>query len=76
MNLNKPPSFVGIDEKAGTLTVAYLPSWYHKDRCDGCPRHNHLIFPWSKTEIGFCDRIEAEEPCEITGIRHVGEVNV
>jgi len=67
------PSFVGIDEKMGTVTVAYLPSWYHEDRCGGCRRHNHLISPWNKTEIGFCDLIENEEPCEKTDIGPEGE---
>lgn len=73
MNASKQPSFVGINEADGTITVAYLPSWYHKDRCDGCTRHNHLIFLWSKTEMGFCELIEKGEPCEITGVGPEGE---
>lgn len=68
MNVNRQPSFVGINEEEGTVTVAYLPSWYHEDRCDDCPRYHHLISPWSKSEIGFCELMEREAPCEITGI--------
>ena len=70
MSASKQPSYVEVNEAEGTATVAYLPSWYHADRCDDCPRYHHLSS--SKTEVAFCDLIEKEEPCEITGVRPEG----
>lgn len=71
-----------------TFTVGYLTSWYDSIRCDGCPRFHRLALPQSEivkiigadpirirtdTKAGFCDLIEAEEPCEITGVGPEGE---
>lgn len=71
MNAIKPPSFVGINEAKGTFTIAYLASWYDEARCDDCPRFHRVDV--SSTKILFCDLIEEEEPCEVTGIRYKGE---
>ena len=90
MSASKQPSFVGIDEKAGTFTArfVYLTSWYNGARCDDCPRFHCLAFPQSETvktienapirirtdtKGGFCELIENEEPCEITGVGPEGE---
>ncbi len=71
MSVSKPPSYVEVNEGEGTVTIGWLPSWYHEDRCDDCPRYNHVSS--SKTEVAFCDLIEKEKPCEKTGIGPEGE---
>jgi len=73
MSLSKTPSFVGVDEKQGKITVAFLTSWYDEERCSECPHFKYI--DTESTEIGYCEQIEKDEPCEITGIRHVGETN-
>lgn len=71
MSLSKPPSFVSVDEEKGKVTVAFLASWYNKERCSGCPRFKYTVD--GGLEVGYCEQIEADEACEVTGIRHVGE---
>lgn len=72
MSLNKQPSYVGINEKAGTFTIAYLTPWYNVDRCDSCPRFRKAVTePLAmRRVVAFCECMEAEEPCEITGKRY------
>ncbi len=74
MSLNKPPSFVGINQKDGTFTVAFLTAWYDVNRCDECPRFQQDP-PEKRRRVAFCECMEAEEPCEITGKRYTGEEN-
>jgi hypothetical protein len=74
MSLNKPPSFVGVDEKEGTFTVAFLDTWYKPSRCAECPRFQVRGFPGACRTIAYCECVEAEEPCEITGERYMNEV--
>jgi len=77
MSLNKQPSFVGINEKAGTFTIAYLTTWYNTDRCVSCPRFRKAVTePLAmRRVVAFCECMEADEPCEITGIRYMSEEN-
>jgi len=72
MSANKQPSFVGIDEKAGTFTIAFLTAWY-EDRCDTCPRFHKAVSLGTRSVVAFCECMEANEPCEITGIGPEGE---
>ncbi len=71
MSASKQPSFVAIDQIRGTATVAYLTSWYHEDRCDDCPRFHRLDF--SDVKMGYCELLEKDKPCEITGVGPEGE---
>lgn len=73
MNAIKAPSFVGINEAEGTFTIAYLASWYDEARCDDCPRFRKAVPRGTRSVVAFCDLIEEEEPCEVTGIRYKGE---
>ena len=73
MSLNKPPSFVSVDEGAGKVTVAFLTSWYDVDRCKGCARFKTRVKIRGRRVIAYCECMEAEEPCEVTGIRYEGE---
>ena len=73
MSANKQPSFVGIDEKAGTFTIPFLTAWYSEDRCDTCPRFRKAVSLGTRSVVAFCDLIEAGEPCEITGVGPEGE---
>ncbi|KKN41095.1 hypothetical protein LCGC14_0726560 [marine sediment metagenome] len=77
MSLNKPPSFVGINQKEGTFTVAFLTAWYDVDRCDECPRFMTNLEGLRRVSYCECMEAEPEEPCEITGKRytHEGEKN-
>ena len=68
MSVNKQPSFVGIDEKMGTFTIAFLTDWYNEDRCDTCPRFCKAVRLETRSVVAFCELIENEEPCEKTGI--------
>ncbi len=77
MSLNKQPSFVGINEKEATFTVAFLPSWYSVPRCHNCPRFQtrpetfvDVFNPKKGRKVAYCECMEAEEPCEVTGIRY------
>lgn len=72
MSLSKLPSFVGVDEEKGKITVAFLTSWYDEERCLECPHFKYIDS--GNREVAYCEQIEREEPCTITGIRHVGEV--
>lgn len=76
MSLNKTPSFVGVDEKAGTFTIAFLASWYNADRCDGCSRFRKAVRLETRSVVAFCELIEKDKPCEITGIRYEVKQNV
>ncbi|MCK4266713.1 MAG: hypothetical protein KAX31_05485 [Thermoplasmata archaeon] len=74
MSLNMPPSFVSVDEKRGKVTVAFLTSWYSEARCDKCLRFKKRAqFVHRTRTIAYCELIEADEACEVTGIHHVGE---
>ncbi len=73
MSLNKPPSFVGINQKDGTYTVAFLTAWYDVNRCENCACFKTRTEIEERRVIAYCERMEAEEPCEITGIRYEGE---
>ncbi len=82
MSLNKQPSYVGINEKEGTFTVAFLPTWYNTDRCYDCPRFQmrpeefvSVFNPRRSRKVAYCECMEAEDPCEITGERYTGEEN-
>lgn len=82
MSLNKQPSFVGINEKEGTFTVAFLTTWYNVNRCDDCPRFQKRpeefvspLNPKRRRVVAYCECMEAEDPCEITGKRYTGEEN-
>lgn len=68
MSLNKPPSFSAINAD-GTFTVAWIPPWYNPDRCNKCPRLGSAI----PGVVRYCECMEAEEPCEITGKRYTYE---
>ena len=70
MSLNKPPSFTAVDEKKGTLTIAFLTHWYDVDRCPECPRFNQRTYAKVRRVIAYCECMEAEEPCEVTGERY------
>ena len=91
MSLNNQPSYVEVNEKEGTFTIAYIPSWYHEDRCDTCtrfrkaaPRTRSVVVKGTKTAVSapvksstitFCECMEEEKPCAVTGKRYVGEEN-
>ncbi len=75
MSLNKQPSFVGVNEKEGTFTVAFLAVWYNEDRCDMCPRFKKAVPRHTRRTVAFCECMEDEKPCEVTGKRYVGEEN-
>ncbi len=76
MSSNKLPSFVGINEKEGTYTVVFFTAWYTAGRCDECPRfQQEPLAPEKRRRVAYCECMEAEEPCEITGKRYPGEVN-
>ena len=71
MSSNKPPSFVGINEKEGTYTVAFFTAWYNPDRCAECSRFKqNLTDPGARRIVAYCECMEAEEPCVITGKRY------
>lgn len=73
MSFSKPPSFTAVDEKKGTLTIAFLTNWYDVDRCGECPRFQKLVVVASlsrRKDVAYCECMEAEEPCELTGIRY------
>lgn len=63
---------MGIDEEKGKIIVAFLTSWYD-EHCSECLHFKH-IDAGNKVAY-YCEQIEKEEPCTITGIRHVGEIN-
>ena len=73
--MNKQPSYVGINEKEGTYTIAFLELWYNEDRCDMCPRFRKAVPNGTRRVVAFCECMEAEEPCEVTGERYMGEEN-
>lgn len=75
MSLNKQPSYVGIDEKAGKVTIAFLPTWYNVSRCGECPRLKFSTKPGASRVIAFCELMEEEKPCEVTGERYMSEEN-
>uniref|UniRef100_A0A6M3M9W7 Uncharacterized protein n=1 Tax=viral metagenome TaxID=1070528 RepID=A0A6M3M9W7_9ZZZZ len=65
MSSSKQPSFIGINEKEGIFTIAFLTHWYNENRCDTCPRF-HMASQGTRGVVAFCELIEAEKPCEIT----------
>ena len=71
MSLNMPPSFVSVDEKRGKVTVAFLTSWYNEERCSECSSFKYV--DEGIREVAYCELIEEEEACKVTGIHHVGE---
>ena len=70
MSLSKQPSYVGINEKAGTYTIAFLAAWYNADRCDFCPRFKKAVQLNTRRTVAFCEYMEEEKPCEVTGKRY------
>lgn len=74
MSVNKQPSYVGINEKEGTYTIAFLADWYNADRCDFCPRFKKAVHLSTRRTVAFCECMEEEKPCEVTGERY-GEEN-
>jgi len=71
-----------------TARFVYLTSWYDSAKCDDCPRFHCLVLPQNETvktiegapirirtdtKGGFCELMENEEPCEITGVGPEGE---